>query len=651
MGEKVGVFICHCGRNIAGTVDVKKIAQGILKHPNVVHSEDYKYMCSEIGQKLVKDAINSKKLMAVVVAACSPSLHEQTFRKACESAGLNPYKCEMANIREQCSWVHEDMEKATDKASKIVRSMVAKVVDDNPLSPIMVGVKKKCLVIGGGIAGIQAGLDVANAGIPVTLVEKSPTIGGRMAQLSETFPTLDCAQCILTPKMADAAHHPNIQLLTSSEAVSINGYVGNFHVKIRVKPRYVNSELCNLCGDCVEVCPVFALNEFDKGLNIRRAIHIPFPQAVPSSYTIDDSLCLGLNPLVCAKCIEVCEPKAIDPDMSAKIIEDDFGAIIVATGCDVYPKENIGEYGYGLIEDVIDSLQFERLLSSSGPTGGEIKRPSDKKPAKKIAFIQCAGSRDKNYLEYCSKICCMYTAKHTILFKHRVPEGEAYVFYIDVRTAGKGYEEFYQRAQTENNAIYIKSKPNKVYLNRKGNPVVTAVDSLTNRKIELEVDMVVLATGIVPSMSKELASELKIPLDQNGFVQEAHPKLRPVECTSEGIFICGAIHGPKDISESVTQASATASKAITILSKDKITHEPVIAEVTEELCTGCGLCITACPYDAVKVEENVAKVTEALCTGCGACVSTCPSGAMTVKNFKDKTFYEMISEVIGVSSK
>jgi len=651
MTEKVGVFICHCGRNIASTVDVKKIAQEIPKHRNVVHNEDYKYMCSEIGQKMIRDAIKSKKLTAVVVAACSPSLHEQTFRKACESAGLNPYKCEIANIREQCSWVHDDVEKATDKAGRIIRSIVNKVIDDKPLSPIMVSAKKRCLVIGGGIAGIQAALDVANAGIPVTLVEKSPTIGGRMAQLSETFPTLDCAQCILTPKMAEAAHHPNIQLLTLSEVVSVNGYVGNFHVTIRVKPRYVDPELCNLCEGCVEVCPVFALNEYDKSLNIRRAIYLPFPQAVPSSYTIDSSLCLGLNPLVCAKCIEVCEPKAIDPNMSEKIIEEDFGAIIVATGYDVYPKENIGEYGYGLIDDVIDSLQFERILSSTGPTGGEIRRPSDKKPVKKIAFIQCAGSRDKNYLEYCSKVCCMYTAKHAILFKHRVPEGEAYVFYIDVRTGGKGCEEFYQRAQTEHNVVYIKSKPSKVYLNRRRNPVVVAVDLLTNRKIELEVDMLVLATGMVPSISKELASELKIPLDDNGFVQEVHPKLRPVECTSEGVFVCGAIHGPKDISESVAQASATASKAIALLSKDKILHEPVIAQVVEEPCTGCGICITACPYDAIKVEEGVAKVTEVLCTGCGACVSTCPSGAMAIKNFKDETFYEMISEVTRVGSK
>jgi len=650
MSERVGVFVCHCGRNIAGTVDIEKITQEITKHSNVAHSEAYKYMCSEIGQKLVKDAIKSKKLTAVVVAACSPSLHEQTFRNACESAGLNPFKCEMANIREQCSWVHDDPEKATDKASKIVRSIVDKAIDNAPLNAIAVGVKKKCLVIGGGIAGIQAALDVANTGIPVTLIEKSPTIGGRMAQLSETFPTLDCAQCILTPKMADAAHHPNIQLLTLSEVVSINGYVGNFHVKIKMKPRYVNQETCNLCGDCLEVCPVFALNEFDKGLSVRRAIYIPFPQAVPSSYTIDDSTCLGLNPLVCGKCVEVCEPKAINPDMSEKIMEEDFGSIIVATGYDAYPKESIGEYGYGFIEDVVDSLQFERILSSTGPTGGEIRRPSDKKPVKKIAFIQCAGSRDQNYLNYCSKVCCMYTAKHAILFKHRVPEGEAYVFYIDVRTPGKGYEEFYQRAQTEHNVIYIKSKPNKVYLSRKGNPVVAALDLLTNRKIELEVDMVVLATGMTPSIGKELVSELKIPLDENGFVQEVHPKLRPVECTSEGIFVCGAIHGPKDISESVTQASATASKAISILSKDKILHEPIIAEADEKLCTGCGLCIAACPYDAIKVEENVAKVTEVLCTGCGGCVSTCPSGAMKVRNFADKTFYEMISEVAGVSS-
>ena len=651
MDKKIGVFVCECGRNIASTVDVKKVVEDIAKHPNVAHSEEYKYMCSEIGQKLIKDAVKSKKLTGIVVAACSPSLHEQTFRKTCESAGLNRYRCEIANIREQCSWVHDDVGEATNKASAIARSMVTKVADNSQLSPIMVDVKKKCLVIGGGIAGIQAALDVANAGIPVTLVEKSPTLGGKMAQLSETFPTLDCAQCILTPKMAEAAHHPSIQLLTLSEVVSVDGYIGNFHVKIKSKPKYVNPEACNLCGDCAEVCPVFALNEFDKGLSIRKAIYMPFPQAVPSCYTVDASLCLGPNPLVCSKCMEVCEPKAIDPDARENTIEDDFGAVIVATGFNVFPKENIGEYGYGLMEDVVDSLQFERLLSSSGPTGGEIKRPSDQKPVKNIAFIQCSGSRDANYLEYCSKICCMYTAKHSILFKHRVPDGEVYVFYIDVRTGGKGYEEFYQKAQSDHKAVYIKSKPSKVYLNRRGNPVVVAQNMLTNSRIELEVDMVVLATGIVPSLNKELAGALKISIDKHGFAQEVHPKLRPIECASEGLFICGVIHGPKDISESVSQASAAAAKALAILSKDKILHEPIIAEVEEDLCSGCGLCIRVCPYNAIKMEENVAKVNGAVCTGCGACASTCPCGAVTVRNYRDKTFREMIHEIMEVNAK
>jgi len=642
--ERVGVFVCHCGRNIAGTVDVKRIVKEVAKHELVVHSEDYRYVCSEVGQKLIQDAIRSKGLTSVVVAACSPSLHEETFREACELAGLNPHKCEIANIREQCSWVHDDVEKATKKALSLTRSAIVKVVNNSPLSPLEIDVHKRCLVIGGGIAGIQAALDIANSGIPVVLVEKSATIGGRMAQLSETFPTLDCSQCILTPKMAEVARHEDIELLTLSEVVSVNGYAGNFLVKIRMRPRYVRPELCNLCGACAKVCPVVAPDEHDRGLSVRKAIYIPFPQAVPSAYVIDESLCLG--PSVCGRCAQVCASRAIDLDMRERVIEEEFGAIVVATGYDLYPKEKLGEYGYGAIKDVIDSLQFERILSSTGPTGGEIRRPSDGKLVRRIAFIHCAGSRDRNYLEYCSKVCCMYTAKHALLFRERVPDGEAYVFYVDMRAGGKGYEEFYERVQKEYGVVYVKSKPSRIYVSRGGNPVVSAVDMLTGKRMELEVDMVILATGMVPAISKELAGELKVPLDGWGFVQEAHPKLRPVECVSEGVLVCGAAQGPKDISESVAQASATAAKVVVLLHRGKVLHEPTVAEVRKELCTGCGICLSACPYDAILVEERVAKITDVLCAGCGACVSACPTGALTLKNFGDQAVYGMIGEVV-----
>jgi len=645
--ERVGVFVCHCGRNIAGTVDVKKVVEAVSEHPNVVYATDYKYMCSEPGQNLIREAIMEHRLTAVVVAACTPSMHEETFRKVCSESGLNWYKCEIANIREQCSWVHSEMDKATEKAIKIVYSTIEKVIKNESLAPITIDLEKKCLVIGGGIAGIQAALDVADAGFDVILVEKSPTIGGRMAQLSETFPTLDCAQCILTPRMVAVARHPRIKIYTLSEVIKVDGFVGNFKVWIKKKPRYVDIEKCTMCGECEKVCPVVVPNEFDRGLSLRKAIYIPFPQAVPAAYVIDPDACLGLNPIVCGECIDVCDQKAINYDDKEEIIVENVGAIIVATGYDLYPKEKIAEYGYGKYEDVIDSLQFERLLSSTGPTGGVIRRPSDGKIPESIAFIQCVGSRDANHLEYCSKICCMYTAKHAMMYKHLVPNGQAYVFYIDVRAAGKGYEEFIKRVMEEYGVVYIRGRVSKIY-KENGKLIVQSVDTLTGERLEIPVDMVVLAMGMVPSRdNKRLAETLRIPVDQYGFFQEVHPKLRPVESFTSGIFVCGVAQGPKDISETVAQASAAAAKAIALLSKDKIYHEPIIAHVNEELCSGCGVCQSVCPYGAIEVINKVAKVNEVLCEGCGTCVSACPSAAIQLKNFRDEQIISMIQTILS----
>ncbi|MCK4759530.1 MAG: CoB--CoM heterodisulfide reductase iron-sulfur subunit A family protein, partial [Candidatus Aminicenantes bacterium] len=407
--------------------------------PGVVHSEEYVYMCSDPGQNLIIDAIKEKNLDNVVVACCSPTLHETTFRNATKSAGINTFQCEIANIREQCSWVHKDMDKATDKAIKLTKSAVERVRRNESLDPISIPVTRRALVIGGGISGIQSALDMANSGFEVILVERSPSIGGHMIQLSETFPTLDCSQCILTPKMVEVSKHPNIKLMTYSEVQEISGYVGNFKVKILKKPTYVDPDKCTLCDECTKVCPVVVPNEFDIGLTGRRAIYIPFPQAIPATFTLDIKNCPGLLPIACGKCADVCDPEAIDYDMKPEIVEEEVGAIIVATGFDLYDKENMAEYGYGKYSDVLDGLQFERLCSASGPTMGKILRPSDHKEPKEVVFIQCVGSRDPElHCAYCSKICCMYTAKHAMLYKHHVPDGQAYIFYIDIRSGGKG---------------------------------------------------------------------------------------------------------------------------------------------------------------------------------------------------------------------
>ncbi len=643
--KRIGVFICHCGINIAKTVDVEALTEEIKKYPGVEHAENYKYMCSDPGQNLVIDAIKEQKLDAVVVAACSPTLHENTFRNASERGGLNRYVCEMANIREHCSWVHDDKAVATKKASLIIKTIVEKVRYDEPLEPIQVNVTKRALVIGGGIAGIQAALDIANAGVETILVEKGPSIGGRMAQLSETFPTLDCSQCILTPKMVEVSQHKKIKLIAYSEVEDIEGSVGNFKVKIKRKAAYVDQAKCTGCGICYEKCPIKVDSEFEEGLGKRKAIYTPFPQAVPNKPIIDTEHCtFFLKPGKCKVCQIVCPVQAVDFEQQDEILEEEVGAIVVATGYDIYEPEKLKEYGYGTIPDVVTSIQFERLLSASGPTVGDVKRVSDGKEPKRIVFIQCAGSRDKeNHLEYCSKICCMYTAKHALLYKHRVHDGEAIIFYIDVRTAGKGYEEFYNRV-TDEGATYIRGKVSKVYQDN-GKIIVLGADTLSGKQVEVEADMVVLALGMVPTRNNEaLVRTLKIQCDANAFLTEAHPKLRPVESNTTGIYLAGAAQGPKDIPEVVAQASGAASKAIAILTHDEITFEPTIAGVDEDLCSGCGICVGVCPYNARELdkEEMVIKVVEALCQGCGSCSSACPSGAAQQRNLIDRQIERMV---------
>ena len=648
MRKRIGFFICHCGINIAGTVDVKKVAKELSKYPGVIHSEDYIYMCSDPGQSRIVKAIKEKKLDKVVIACCSPNLHESTFRNAAKIAGINSFQCEIANVREQCSWVHKDMKKATPKAVKISKAAIERVRLNESLEPISVPVTRRALVIGGGISGIQSALDLANSGYEVILVERSPSIGGHMIQLSETFPTLDCSQCIMTPKMVEVSKHPKIKLLTYSEVQDLSGYVGNFKVKILKKPTYVDPDKCTLCGACTVVCPVSVPNEFDMGLTRRRAIYIPFPQAIPATFTLDINNCPGLLPIACGKCADVCKPEAIDFDMKPEILEEEVGSIIISTGFDLYGKEKMAEYGYGKYEDVLDGLQFERLLSASGPTMGKILRPSDHKEPKEVVFIQCVGSRDPElHNAYCSKVCCMYTAKHAMLYKHNVHDGQAYIFYIDIRSGGKDYEEFVQRAVEEDGVIYLRGKVSKIF--QEGDKIkVWGVDTLAGKDIEIDADMVVLAMAMRPSEgASELAKKLKIALDKDGFLAEAHPKLRPVESVTSGMFLAGAAQAPKDIPEAVAQASGAAVKAVSILSQDKLYHAPTIASVNIALCTGCGMCVDVCPYEAIKLEEEKAKVNEVLCEGCGTCSATCLRAAINVKNVTPLQINQMIKAALG----
>ena len=649
--QRVGVFVCWCGSNIAGTVDVEAVSEALKNEPGVVFSTNYQYMCSQAGQDMIKDAVKEHNLTGIVVCSCSPRMHEATFRKTAAAAGLNPYMVEIANIREQCSWVHKDIPTGTEKAIILGKAAIAKVNLNTPLTPGESPVTKRALVIGGGIAGIQTALDIADAGFEVDIVEKKPTIGGKMAQLDKTFPTLDCAACILTPKMVDVAQNEKIRIFSYSEVSEIKGFVGNFDVTIKKNARFVKEDVCTGCGACVEKCPMKKVpNEFNLGMDNRRAIYIPFAQAVPKVATIDPNACNMLKNGKCGLCAKVCAAGAIDYTQKDEYINEKYGAIVVATGFNPISMDKFDEFAYNQSKDVITSLEFERLTNAAGPTAGHLERPSDGKSPKTIVFVQCVGSRcdacAEKGKEYCSKICCMYTAKHAMLVRDKYPDTEVYVFYIDVRTPGKNFDEFYRRAVEEYGVKYVKGMVGKV--TPEGDKLkVQASDLIDNKQLHIDADLVVLAAAIEPDKSaRPLATMLTASMDTNDFFTEAHPKLRPVESPTAGVFLSGACQGPKDIPETVSQAGAAASKVIGLLAKDKLTGNPCVAHSNELMCNGCSSCERVCPYGAITYEDKefrmpdrttkirrVAVVNPAVCQGCGACTVACPSGAMDLNGF------------------
>jgi heterodisulfide reductase subunit A len=644
---RIGVYVCHCGTNIAATVDVHEVAKFANSLPNVAIARDYVYMCSDPGQEQIKKDISDFSLERVVVASCSPRMHEVTFRRTCEEAGLNAYCMEMANIREQCSWVHSDREKATEKAKKLVAAAVAKAFLLEPLESHYVGVIPSALIIGGGIAGVQCALDIADAGFPVYLVEREPSIGGHMAQLDKTFPTLDCSACVLTPKMVDVTRHENITLITNAEVESVEGYVGNFKVVVRKKARYVDEDTCTGCGDCAKVCPVTISNKFDLGLGTIKAAYIPFPQAVPLVYTLERAQCMR-----CGLCKVVCEPGAIDFDEQDETIELEVGAIIAATGYDLFDPSLEPHYGYEY-DEVITGLEFERLCNASGPTQGRIEIQG--KEPKEVVFISCVGSREKALdggkgNEYCSRVCCMYTAKQAYLVQEHIPDATVTVFYTDMRAFGKGFEEFYWRVKEEGVNYVRRALTDKITVEKEPNGKLKVKTMSEGRPVEKEADLVVLATGIVPRKDVlELARTLKISQSRDHFFLEAHLKLRPVDTLTDGVFIAGCCQSPKDIPDTVAQASATASRACSILSHDNIEVEPLIAEVDESRCRGCGICEETCVYGAISLRESnglfISGVNEAFCKGCGVCAVACPARAITCKNFAVEQIAAMIDAI------
>jgi heterodisulfide reductase subunit A len=654
--EKIGVYVCHCGSNIAGVVDVENVrdwAEEHLEEDGVVIARDYKFMCSSLGQELIEKDIKELGLNRVVVAACSPHLHEKTFRTAADRAGLNPYLTELVSIREQVSWVHTDKEVATQKSKSLLAGTVKRIAYNEPLEALKVPINPNTLVVGGGIAGIQAALEIANGGFHVYLVEREPSIGGHMAQFDKTFPTLDCSACILTPRMVDVGTHPNITLLTWSEVTSVSGYIGNFNVGVKKKARFVNEELCTGCGICVEKCPQKTIDhEYEAGLGYRKVIYTPFAQAVPKYPVLDKPNCTFFKNGKCKACEKFCPTDAIDFNQQDEYLNIDVGNIILATGYDMFDAGKVTNYGYGRLANVFTSLEFERLCNASGPTGGEITLRDGKTRPEAVGIIHCVGSRDKNYNNYCSTICCMQSLKFAHLVKERTG-ATVYEFYIDMRTAAKSYDEFYQRIMEEG-TLFVRGKVAEVSdvpraEHEKGKLIVQVEDTFIGKQRRVPVDMVILSSGMEPRADAKQTGQLfGISCSSDGWYIERHPKLDPVTTMTEGILIAGCASGPKDIPSSVAQGAAAAARVMDKILQKEVAIEPVRATVDEAKCSGCRICNNLCPFSAIAFISDLAvtRINPALCQGCGTCVAACPAGAISGSGFSNEQIFAQIDGIL-----
>lgn len=643
---RIGVFPCACGKNIGAVVDVDALAEYARTLPGVVFVQQNRYTCADPGQKEIQQAIREHSLNRVVVASCSPTMHEDTFRKAVKAAGLNPYLCIMANIREHVSWVHmHEPDNATLKAKELVAMSVAKAATLQPQPELDVPVTQAALVVGAGVAGMQAALDLAEAGFKAYLIEKEPTIGGNMAILDKVFPQNDCSICILGPKMVDVAKHPNIKLITMAEVEEISGYVGNFHVRVKQRPRYVDIEKCTSCGDCVEVCPVDVPSRTDQNLTWQKAIQIPFPQAVPSSYFIDSNACLGMDLIRCGKCIDRCEQKAIIPEDQSKYIEFDVGVIILATGFNMADPLKVPRLGWGRYPNVITTLEFERLINAAGPTEGHLVRPSDLKPPASVAIVQCVGSRNIDTRTGCSNYCCAESVKCSLLIKEHYPETDVTIYYQDLRMHGKYFEDQYLKAREEG-VKFIRGRAGEIQQYPSTKILRLSVEDTTHNKLVMtDYDLVILSMG-----AEGTAGRFPIPISctHDSFYIEAHPKLRPVDTSSAGVFICGGAESPKDIRDSVIQASAAAGRAAIILQKGRYPLEALSAKILQDKCSRCGTCVNRCPYGAI-VQDGTGKfsVISALCQACGTCAGDCPQGAILMPNFTDEQIEAQIETALN----
>jgi heterodisulfide reductase subunit A len=657
----VGVFICHCGKNIAGTVDVERVAKEVQNNPLVKHSTDYEFMCSKSGQELITQIIKEKKIDRVVVAACTPKLHEKTFRRVLEKNNLNPFYLEFVNLREQNSWIHSDIEKATIKAIDLVNGAIERAASLEAIDSTEYPVEKRALVVGAGVAGIQVALDLAEKDIEVVLIDKDATIGGYMAKLDKTFPTNDCAACILTPKMNDAYTHPLITVMTMTEVVSSQRNGGNFEVELIRHPRYIDIEKCRSCYTCIENCPSKKRpNKFFHNIGTTNAVFFPFAQSIPKAVVIDEEYCLYLKNRakgrnVCRRCEENCPSGAIAFDQKPEHITMEFGAIILSTGFEDFDPSIIDEYNYGNDPNIVTNSEFGFMFNVSGPTAGKLIKLDTMEPPKSVAFVQCVGSRD-DIAGYCCNIGCMASLKHAYLTLKQNPDTEVYICYSDMRTVGKGYEEYYKRIR-EMGVRFIRGKPSQIDILPDGQLGITVYDSAIEKLETIKVDMVALQVGMRPV--KE-AGEVRLAFgvdpsssegEMNDYYKELHPKLEPVDTKAAGVYICGCATSPKTITDSVSEAKAAASSASSRLMAGKITLANNAAQVDEEICVGCGACVEVCPFDAIELEgpiKRIAVVNPTVCKKCGTCASICPTGAIQLPHYRTR---QILPQIRGITEK
>lgn len=640
MAERIGVYVCECGPNIKEAMyfdEVVKFAQGLK---NVVLVKPFKLLCSEEGRELIKEDIKEHNLTRVVIAACSPKEHELTFEKVLKSAGLNPFFLQIANIREQCAWVIKDKSLATEKAKAMLRGAVERVIYHEPLEIKEIEASPDALVVGAGITGISAALALAQKNRKVYLVEKLPCIGGKVACYEDVFPNLECAPCMLEPKLDEILHSEHIELLTFSEVQEVLGFYGNFVVKVKKYARFVDMKGCIGCGACFEVCPVKVKNEYNEGVDERKAIYIPYAGALPNVAVIDKEHCLRFQQKECNACQQACPFGAINYEDTDEVEELKVGAVVLATGFGLFEPTRAPQYGYGKIENVYTSLEFERLLSSTGPTAGKILLKDGQSP-KRIAFIHCVGSRTPKFNEYCSGVCCLYSLKFAHLSKQRLPAVSITHLYSDFCLPGKESQGLFNKVSQEEEVEFLHMKhPDSIEIVEKRGEILIKYTDVHGKSQNVTSDMVVLATAIEGAKDAQNLTEIfDISQGKGRFFVEEHTKIAPVSTTTEGIFIAGCAQAPLDIQSSVAQGKAAAGMILSrLIPGEKLTLEAKIAVVDEDFCSGCKTCNTLCSYNAITYDEEKKQsiVNEVLCRGCGVCVAACPSGAIKARHFTDQ---------------